>query len=343
MSNKIFVSIAAFEDKALIKTMNNILLNADEPENIVFGLALNYKVYPDFSEFSNDIRIVYDKQFNFPGIVKMRDEIRKLIKDEVYFLGLDAHTICQKSWDTKLIKDIEELTLDNKKIIISSQINFAWSKFTPVTSWKMEGFWNTGWGLGGLSLDHDPDLLSKTVKMVNSKYFLNHYISCNFIFMKTKDIPEARFPGYHGFPWEEVEQSITSYCNGFDVVAPLIENSYIRRDIDERYIPPFDPDFWTEVVPNESNNWQTHKRKWILDSKDMQDEVEKLVLSGKNKYYSLEGSVRSVSDFYRAVGLFDKYNRILQDAKFSNFKSEDDRLERMYAPYEVDKLRNDNV
>lgn len=343
MPNKIFVSIAAFEDKALIKTMKNILLNADQPDNIVFGLALNYKVYPDFSEFSNEIRIIYDKQFNFPGIVKMRDEIRKLIKDEVYFLGLDAHTICKKSWDTKLIKDIEELTYNNQKVIISSQINSDWSRETPVTMWSMLGSWGKGWGIGGLSIDHDKNTLFKKVVMVNSKYFLNYYISCNFIFMKTKDIADARFPGYHGFPLEEVEQSITSYCNGFDIVAPLIENSYIRKDLDERYIPPFDPDFWTEVVPSELNNWQTHKRKWILDSLEMQLQVEKLIISGENDYYSLKNSKRSLSDFYKKVGLFDEYIRIFNEAKLHNFQSDDDRLERMYAPYEVEKLRNDNV
>ena len=60
MGEKIFVSIAAFEDKALLKTIKNILENADNPDDIVFGLALNYKVYPDLSEFNTTVKVIYD-------------------------------------------------------------------------------------------------------------------------------------------------------------------------------------------------------------------------------------------------------------------------------------------
>jgi hypothetical protein len=75
----------------------------------------------------------------------------------------------------------------------------------------------------------------------------------------------------------------------------------------------------------------------------MQFEVEKLILSGKNKYYSLERSERSVGDFYRAIGLFDEYKTILQEAELCNFAPIDDKLERSYAHYDVQKLRNDNL
>lgn len=342
MGEKIFVSIAAFEDKALLKTIKNILENADNPDDIIFGLALNYKVYPDLSEFNDTVKVIYDKQFDFPGIVKMRNEIRKLITDEVYFLGLDAHTVCKKSWDTKLIKDINELTIDDKKVIISSQINMDWSDLTPRTKWNMGGSWSNGWGLDGHP-EENPDTLFENITMINDKYFLNYYISCNFIFMKTQHILNANFPGYHGFPWEEVEQSITCYCNGFDIVAPLIENSYIRKDVDERYEPPFDPDFWIELPKDRWNPWPHHRRKWILDSVDMQIQVEKLLISGKNDYYSLEGSQRTLSDFYKAIGFYDKYLEILCEADTNNFECNSDRTQRVYAPYDVDKLRNDVV
>lgn len=343
MADKIFVSIAAFEDKALIKSMKNILDHADNPDNIVFGLALNYKNYPDFSEFKNEIRIIKDKDFNFPGIVRMRDEIRKLINDEEYFLSLDAHTVSKKSWDTNLIRDIKELTANGEKIIISSQINMEWSNLSSRTHWRMGGSWVDGWGIDGNPTEEEKDIFLQNIKMVNDKYFLNYYISCNFIFMLTKDIKEANFPGYHGFPWEEVEQSITCFCNGFDIVAPLIEYSYIRKDIDERYEPPFDPDFWEELPDDGTGAWPFHKRKWILDTNEMQIEVEKLLILGKNQYYSLENSKRTLHDFYKAVDVWEAYMDILCEAYENDFKTNGDRSHRVYAAYDVDKLRTDDV
>ena len=171
MSNKIFVSIAAFEDKALTKTMQRLLDSADNPENISFGLALNYKTYPDLSNFKNDIRIVYDRDFDFPGIVRMRDEIRKLIRDEEYFLGLDAHTVPAVSWDTNLIRDIKELTSNGEKIIISSQINMPWSDFSCRTEWRMGGSWHNGWGLDGVGVEEEKDIFAKNIKYLKLEYY----------------------------------------------------------------------------------------------------------------------------------------------------------------------------
>lgn len=316
---KIFISIAAFEDPGLTNTMQKLLECADIPERIVFGLGLNYKTEPSFDQFTNKIKIVRDVDFNRPGIVRMRSEIRNLIDSEKYFLGIDAHTQVLESWDTNLINDFEELKSIRDKVIISGQIS-AMNKLeeNPITDWELGGEWGR-FGFQGHQIWVDDRTLPYTKQMLNDKYFLNYYISCNFIFCACSDIEKIRFPGYHAFPHEEPEQSITSFCNGFDVVAPSRHASYIFLDQDTKYDFPYD-DAWWDFVGTDRENPKHYQRRWVLDPDEVRIEVEKLMITGKNKYYSLEGSERTIEMFYQAVGLSRKYFQILCEANDQDFK-----------------------
>lgn len=315
----IFVSIAAFEDPGLEKTMQKLLDTADKPENISFGLGINYKNEPTFNTFLNKISIIRDKDFNRPGIIKMRSEIRNLIKDERYFLSIDAHTNFAKSWDTSLINDFEELVKINKKTIISGQISgITTMDENIITVWDLGGEWGR-FGLMGHQTTMDDKTMIGSCRMVNDKYFLNYYISCNFMFLLCKDIPDIRFPGYHAFPHEEPEQSITSFCNGFNVVAPSRHASYIFLDHDTKYDFPYEEEWW-EFVGTDKENPKHYQRRWVLDSDEVRLEVEKLMLTGKNNYYSLEGSERTVEMFYQSIGVSRKYFEILCGAHDQEFK-----------------------
>lgn len=318
----IFVSIAAFEDPALTKTIQRLLDNADNPQNISFGLALNYEVEPELSQFSNTIRIVRDKDFNRPGIVRMRSEIRKLVKDETYLLSIDAHTNFAESWDTKLIADFEELRLINKKIIISSQIGgSALQDHNLTTSWDLGGEWGR-FGIMGHQICMDDETMKVACRMVNSKYFLNHYISCNFMFLLCSDLKDIRLPGYHAFPHEEPEQSLTSFCNGFDVVAPSRHASYIFLDHDDKYDFPYDERWW-EFFGSDRDNPKHWRRRWVLDPDEVRIEVEKLLLTGSNNYYSVDKDGRTVEMFYHAIGVVRKYFEILCEAYQQEFEPND--------------------
>ena len=309
MSNKkILVSMAAWEDSHLIETMHKVLNYSDNPENIIFGLGLNYKNEPDFSEFTNVIKIVRDRDIadGNPGIIRIRDEIRKLVTDESYFLGIDAHCDFVHGWDTSLINDIEELTSNGEKRIISRQATaLVQDHVTRITNWSMYGDFKTFNIVGSPSEISTNELIEKRL-MVNDKYFLNYYISCNFIFAKTNSFDEIKFPNYHRFPFEEPEQSLTTYCNGYDVVSPLSDYivTYAANDI--KYHFPYDEQWW-EFIGTDRDNPSHWKKIWIVDEEEMELEVRKLLLTGSNKYYSLEGSARSVEDFYSAVGLSKEY------------------------------------
>jgi len=260
MNKKIFVSIPAWEDTHLVDTMNHILDTAYYPENIVFGLGLNYKEEPDLSMFNN-VKIVRDKDIaeGQPGIVGIREAIRGLIDDEQYFLGIDAHADFELNWDTCLIEDIEELTKNNEKRIISRQA-------TAVVQGRYN--WKTKWIMGGNfdELDFHGEVIEFDSILdkdkINEKYFKNYYISCNFIFAKCSDIKAIEFPSYHRFPFEEPEQSIAVYCQGYDVVAPYADNIVHYAGNDIKYSFPYDERWWKFVGTdrNDPNHWT---RIWI--------------------------------------------------------------------------------
>lgn len=305
MSKKIFVSIAAWEDTHLIETMDHLLSTAQHPENIVFGLGLNYEQEPDFAKFNNVIKIVRDKDIanGKPGIVGIREAIRGLIEDEQYFLGIDAHADFEPNWDICLIEDIEELTKNNEKRIISRQA-------TAMVQGKRN--WKTKWFLDGTfnELDfHGEPIEFNSIPdkdKVNDKYFKNYYVSCNFIFAKCLDIKAIEFPAYHRFPFEEPEQSIALYCQNYDVVAPYDTAIVHYAGNDKKYSFPYDEKWW-KFVGTDKDNPNHWTRIWVLDDDDMTNEVKKLMILGKNKYFTFLDYTRSIIDFYEELGLEEKY------------------------------------
>lgn len=319
MNKKILISMAAWEDTHLVDTMHKALKSANNPDRIVFGLGLNYEVEPDFSAFSNTIKIVRDKDIadGKPGIIRIREEIRRLVTDEEYFLGIDAHADFDNGWDDSLINDIDELTANGEKRIISRQATaLSQGKVDRYTYWRMSGGF-LSFGIDGTPTEVSVDYLKEKNLMINDKYFLNYYISCNFIFAKTESFSEIRFPDYHRFPFEEPEQALTTFCNGYDVVSPLSNSIVTYAANDVKYAFPYDEKWW-EFVGSDRNNPHHWKKIWIIDDKDMELEVRKLMITGSNKYYSLEGSPRSVEDFYQTLGLEKEYRFAVETGKQQN-------------------------
>lgn len=298
---KIFISIPAWEDTEILDTMNKALSFADNPECIVFGLGLNYENEPDFSSIKNKIKIIRDKTdyvVSNPGIIQVRNGIRRLITDEKYFLSIDAHANFDKGWDTTLVSDIENLNKDGVKYVISKQIVEPGNYKNYYTKWYLN---KDRFDIGGQP-EHDFNHTYVKNKMVNDNYFLNYYMSGNFIFGHTAWIKSMEFPDYHGFPFEEPELSMALFCNGFDVVSPTGEHCPIHAGNDPKYQFPYDEKWW-EFVGTDRNNPRHWKKIWVWDDPDMEKEVISLLTTGQNKYFSFEGLQRTVKEFYSIIGL----------------------------------------
>lgn len=298
---KILVSIPAWEDGELLETLDKLLRTADNPDLIVFGFGFNYAKEPDLSHIKNKKYILRDKEDygdnKSPGIIQVRNAIRRLLTDEDYYLSIDAHANFEKSWDTTLKNDMDELAKISSRYVISKQLLQPEEKRNYYTKWSKI---HDGTFIG--QPEPDFDLAIATERKVNDKYFLNYYLSGNFMFSKAEWLSSMDFPDYHGFPYEEPELSLAAYCSGIDVVSPTGEACPISAGNDPKYQFPYDEQWWELMGPDRNNpaDWQ---KKWVFDDEEMTREARKLLLTGKSRYFSLTNLSRTVNQFYDTIEL----------------------------------------
>lgn len=307
MNDNIFISIAALEEPNLQKTIRNALNAAAVPENISFGISLQYDQAPDLSFIKNKVKTIsYSPDIDLPsapGIIEIRSELRKLIDDENYFLQIDSHTRFESGWDTKLISDLKDLMKIKQKTVISSQL---WheadvDRYTKIRLHRTHHYQFDSQGLeiyGELLTDEDLSVIKP--RMVNDSYFLNHYMSGNFYFCHRSYLKDMEFPDYHKFPFEEAELSLVTFCNGYDVVAPTLENIRIFADNDEKYHNQQDSRWWKQIGGGSV-------RKWVYDSKEVFLEVVNLMMNGKNKYMDISNLDRPINEFYEKTEAAEEF------------------------------------
>jgi len=100
--SKIFVSIACFCDKDIKNTIEDCLLKANNPDNIIFGICLQYDPEDDFlKDYDNKPQFRIEKIHwkEAKGPTYARYLISKLLENEEYFLQIDAHTRFFQNWD----------------------------------------------------------------------------------------------------------------------------------------------------------------------------------------------------------------------------------------------------
>lgn len=318
MNEKIFVSIAAYEEPDLIKTIKNCLKTANNPENIIFGISLQYKNEPDLSFLKNSSRIIRFnnniRKLGSPGIIEIRSAIRKLCDNEDYFLQIDSHTTFIDEWDSNLIRDIEELNI-NKKTIISKQIQEIENISESYTIWEIYKDSLSDFLVGSIKEDTENIIINR---LVNDKYFINYYVSGNFIFSKMEWVKTMQFPDYHKIPYEEQELSLVTFCNDYQVVAPRRTNQYIFAGNDSKYTMPRNPEYW-DFVGSDKNNPRHWKRFWSADNETMIKEVRKLLITGFNKYMNINELPNKLVDFYKNINLYKEY----QEAYLSFYPESD--------------------
>lgn len=308
--SKIFVSIASLEDPALTQTIKNCLSMAKYPENISFGISLQYDTPPDLSFINNKTKIIsFTPDIDSPeapGIIEIRSAIRKLVEDEDYFLQIDAHTRFENFWDEKLVNDLENLRGLNPKTIISSQLwherdvdRYTQLRIYPSYDYKTDSKTIASHG----ELVEDPDLLIIKDKLIGDlPYFINNYMSGNFYFAHSSYLRNMEFPDYHKFPLEEAELSLVTFCNGYTIAAPLKDHVRLFADNDTKYSDKDNPRWWL-------NNWEEPVRKWVSDDREMLNELEKLMLTGKNRYMS----IYNVERFYVSTNSYEEYKACVNE------------------------------
>src|SRR5262245_27432188 len=114
----IFVSIAAYRDVDLARTVDDCMAKARDPKDIRFGICWQRGPAEPELPFFDDHRFRIKKVhwYQSGGACWARAEIMKFWDGEEFFLQLDSHHRFVEGWDTKL-RRYAELSGSNKPII----------------------------------------------------------------------------------------------------------------------------------------------------------------------------------------------------------------------------------
>ncbi len=208
--DKIFISIAAYRDPMLIRTLSQAYANADNRDALVFGIAMQYEreIYPDLSFIPrNQLRLIdYDIPTR-PGVTRLRYQIANIAYGgEKYFLMIDSHMKFSPGWDTWLKESLESL---GPKSIISGLGHIRDNKLEVSICELVQGGYGIAFQKRDIPVDLPPD--------EHGKFFKYPYIMCGFMFTYGSFVSEVGFDEYSQAEGEEVYLTWRAFMNGWDV------------------------------------------------------------------------------------------------------------------------------
>jgi hypothetical protein len=235
----IFIALASYIDNDLRSTILSCINQAKHPENLSFGVLLQYNDKPDTNEYIIDdlvskynIRIEKIPYQESKGNAWARSQVENLYQNEDYILQLDSHLRLSKHWDEFLINEHSNLkgkpiisylspsffkneelgidynfdNLDNLSLLNIPKITEITEEYWP----KFQGYTNI----------HPTNNINKNVPI----------LYCGFVFAKGDWIQTIKNDPEHYYTGEEFALSIRSFTHGYDIYQPTKIISWHRSN-----------------------------------------------------------------------------------------------------------------
>jgi hypothetical protein len=233
---KIFIQIASYRDPELIPTIKNCLLNAKNPESLVFGICRQYHIddkFDDLSEYENDerFRIVDVPYLDAKGVCWARNMVQQLYDGEDYTLQIDSHMRFEKNWDETLINMVVDLQKKgHKKPLLTGYV----SSYNPQND--PEGRVNVPWRMAFDRFIPEGAVffLPETIpnwetltEPITSRFYSAHF--CFTLGVFSKEVQHNPNFYFHG---EEISIAVRAYTHGYDLFHPhkvVIWHEYTRN------------------------------------------------------------------------------------------------------------------
>jgi hypothetical protein len=337
LNNKIFVCTSAYNDTDLFITLETAYSNASNPQNVYFGIGMQYPDIPkpDLSSYKN-VRTIDIPEVHPIGTSPSRAIAAGLLEDEHYFLSIDAHTIFKKDWDKNLIKYFSELKEKYKKPVIST--------YSPYWYRDKDGFiFNQNQNQSfeeempqfKLKFKMDDEVFPEGYVMptptwdkeVTSKYEEHYLIGAHLLFAESSYLNEVPFDPYISYH-EENTTAMRAWTRGYRIFA-------IDKDI-----------LWTREMfhgPSDSESWRHKTERKNLDGFNYLDKIAigalrcKDILLGEILGIYGSPSIELLKEYERYAGVdhVDIYKKIYERVEASSKTNTPSR-----AMYNFDKARN---
>jgi glycosyltransferase involved in cell wall biosynthesis len=253
----IFVSIAAYRDPECQYTVESLLNQASNSDNIKIGVL--WQNLPEDGEcFANrvpqQVSLIECNALSSKGACWSKNISNLLYSGQDYFLLIDSHSRLIKDWDKLMIEVLLETKADNP--ILSTYpteytppnncseytVHMAISKFTDSGVLDFQG------------IRHD-----NISDFAFTKPKRTPLLSGGFIFSKGNFIEECPYDPNLYFRGEEMSMSVRAFTHGWDSFSPNIRlvNHYYDRIC---------PRHW-----DDNNNWNSMEVKSVQKIQDMLD------------------------------------------------------------------------
>jgi len=320
---KIFIQVASYRDPQLLPTIKSAIENAKKPNNLVFGIARQFKEddgFDNLDEYSKDKRF---RILNIPyneskGACWARNQIQQLYKGEKYTLQIDSHMRFAPNWDEEMIKMVKSLQKKgHKKPLLTGYV----SSFDPENDpesrvkepWRMVFDRFIPEGAVFFLPETIPNYQDLT-EPIPARFYSAHF--CFTLGEFAKEVQHDPEFYFHG---EEISISARAYTHGYDLFHPhktLIWHEYTRKGRTKQWD---DDGKWVE------KNNHCHKKNRSLFGMDDENEME-------HGIYGF-GKDRSLRDYEKYSGLLFSKRAVQQytlDKNYPpnpyNFDNEDDWL-----------------
>jgi len=229
----IFVSIASYRDKELIKTVNSCLSKAKYPENIKIGICWQYDEEEDLNALDNIPQVQSHKVYwkDVEGSVCWARSIiqQKFFNNEEWYFQIDSHTLFAQDWDEILINMYKSLSTDKAVISVGPPYYYdltaegaippePWDENielidgiqceTIVKKQKLDSLGGGFFMYGFLPADD----ISKPIPA--------RHISAALLFTTGQWVNEVPYDPNLYFHGEEGSLALRSFTNGYDIYNP---------------------------------------------------------------------------------------------------------------------------
>jgi hypothetical protein len=296
----IFVSIASYRDKELIKTVNSCLSKAKYPENIKIGICWQYDEEENLNALDNIPQVhsykVYWKEVK--GSVCWARSIiqQKFFNNEEWYLQIDSHTLFAQDWDEILINMYNELPTDKAVISVGPPYYYDLSaegalphfenepvefvdgvhRDTTVYKQRLDILDGAGFMMFGFKPAEDV-----------SKPILARHISAALLFAArnwVEDVPYDPNLYFHG---EEGSLALRSFTNGYDIYNP---NKLVCWHL--KY-----------YFPDRKRHWNTFDPKIVAQMQSLNSQRYQKIIHGEDLGKYGLGSIRSMNDWELYSGM----------------------------------------
>lgn len=237
MSDKIYVQIAAYRDPELLPTIRDCIKRADNPENLIFGIAWQRSKddeWDTLEEFHNDprFRIIDIDYKDAQGTCWARHLLNEAYDGEKYTLQLDSHHRFVRGWDTKCKKMMDNLiAAGHPKPLLTAYVasydpdNDPGSRVKEVWRLTFDRFTPEG---VIFMLPAPVEEIDMHKLPIPTRFF-----SAHFMFSFGKFIEEVPYDPNLYFHGEEGTMAVRAYTAGYDLFVPneiVCWHEYTRKN-----------------------------------------------------------------------------------------------------------------